>query len=250
MKIIAAAQQKGGVGKTNTIFHLAFSLSENGYRVGVIDVDPQANASYSLQKFASAVNASSFFFDANLTVDNLNVKSGEIILFKSTPDLIDVEAEKVSEVGETFAKNVSKLTSVVDILLIDTAPSLGVKMTSALYVSDITYTPLDMEVFGINGLDLMLTTIRNVQKANPKLNFLGVIPSKINSRNPRQVANHNELAKAYPDLIAPLVISERTSIGDALHYGIPVWKVKKTSARAAGKEMKAFAAYVIENIES
>ena len=90
----------------------------------------------------------------------------------------------------------------------------------------------------------MVTTIANVRKANPKLQFLGMVPSKVDAGNPRHGRHLDELERAYPQLMIPAGVGLRSNIADALVSGVPVWKIKKTAARKAAKEVRALAAHV------
>ena len=91
-----------------------------------------------------------------------------------------------------------------------------------------------------------LTTIFNIRKeSNPGLVFLGMLPSRVDARNPRHKTHLDELRQAYPQLLAPIAIGLRSSIADALATRVPVWKIRKTAARAAAKELRALGEYVL-----
>ena len=244
MKICAAVQQKGGVGKSNCIVHLAHDAAERGLKVLVIDLDTQGNASYTLQQFASGVASSALFSG----MVELPVNDG-ITLLSGDAKLADVENMQIGDAGEMFQANIDKLSGHFDLCLIDTAPALGVRMAAALYVSGFVFSPIEMEVYSILGVGLMNKTIANMKAVNPTLQFLGLIPSRYNSRNPRQVENLQNLIAKNPGLVAPVSIGERSSIGEALHYQIPVWQVRKTAARKAAAEIRAFADYVFNKME-
>jgi hypothetical protein len=89
------------------------------------------------------------------------------------------------------------------VCLIDTAPSLGVSMAAALYAADYVLSPIELEAYSIQGIKKMVMAIANVRKANPGLKFLGMVPSKIDGRNPRHGRHLQELANAYPQLMIP-----------------------------------------------
>jgi len=95
----------------------------------------------------------------------------------------------------------------------------------------------------------MVTTIAHLRKANPKLQFLGMVPSKVDGRNPRHARHLEELERAYPQLMMPTGVGLRSSIADALASRVPVWKIKKTAARKATQEIRALAAHVFEKME-
>lgn len=244
MKICAAVQQKGGVGKSNCIVHLAHDAAERGLKVLVIDLDTQGNASFTLQKYQSGIVASSLFTGPVTVTPNQ-----DITLLSGDPKLADIENMAISDAGEVFKNNIDNLASQFDLCLIDTAPALGVRMAAALYVSGYVFSPIEMEVYSILGVGLMNKTIANMKQVNPGLKFLGLIPSRYNSRNPRQVENLQNLTAKNPGLVAPVSIGERSSIGEALHFQMPVWQVRKTAARKAATEVRAFAQYVFTKME-
>lgn len=253
MKTLVVAQQKGGVGKTSSLVHLAFDFLERGLRVAVIDLDTQGNASFTLQEFASGYLASQMF---DLDGDSLrqwfkDLPEGPLVrLIASDAVLANMEKRTLSEAASMFKENIQALAdSGFDVVLIDTAPALGVSLAAALYAADSVLSPIELEAYSIQGIKKMLTTIANVRKLNTKLQFLGMVPSKVDARNPRHVRHQDELQTAYPQLMIPAAIGLRSSIADALASGVPVWKIKKTAARKATKEVRALAAYVFEKME-
>lgn len=253
MKTLVVAQQKGGVGKTASLVHLAFDFYERGLRVAVLDLDTQSNASFTLQDFKSGYFASQLFDDSG---DNLreffkSLPSGPVMsLIESDPELANMEKRSLTDASKAFQDAINALAdSGFDVVLIDTAPSLGVSLAAALFAADFVLSPIELEAYSIQGIKRMLTTIANVRTRNKKLKFLGMVPSKVDARNPRHVRHQDELRAAYPTLMVPASIGLRSSIADALASGIPVWKIKKTAARKAAQEVRALAAYVYKEME-
>ena len=253
MKTLVVAQQKGGVGKTSSLVHLAFDFLERGLRVAVIDLDTQGNASFTLQDFGSGYLASQMF---DKDGDNLRKWFADLPdeplmrLIESDAVLANMEKRSLTDAAAVFKENIKALAdSGFDVVLIDTAPALGVSLAAALYAADCVLSPIELEAYSIQGIKKMLTTIANVRKLNTKLKFLGMVPSKVDARNPRHVRHQDELQAAYPQLMIPAGIGLRSSIADALASGVPVWKIKKTAARKATQEVRALAAYVFEKME-
>lgn len=239
MKTVTSAQQKGGVGKTNCVTHIAHDFAERGLKVLVMDLDPQGNATFSLEAHLSNVLASQFF---NAEPFEIEVKD-DITLVAGDPAILNVEKLELGDVGENLKKHMERVSSHFDVCLIDTAPTLGVRLTSALYVSDFVFTPVEMEAYSMLGVNKMKTVIANIAKLNPKLTSLGLIPSRYDKRNPLQVENYNALKKQ----LAPVSIGQRVGYSRALHQKKPVWTFK--NARVAGKEMRALAEYVYKKME-
>lgn len=253
MKTLVVAQQKGGVGKTSSLVHLAFDFLERGLRVAVIDLDTQGNASFTLQEFGSGYLASQMFDQDGDALRHAfrELPEGSLMrLIESDAVLANMEKRSLTDAAAAFKENIQALAdSGFDVVLIDTAPALGVSLAAALYAADCVLSPIELEAYSIQGIKKMLTTIANVRKLNTKLKFLGMVPSKVDARNPRHVRHQVELRTAYPQLMIPAGIGLRSSIADALASGVPVWKIKKTAARKATQEVRALAAYVFEKME-
>ena len=253
MKTLVVAQQKGGVGKTASLVHLAFDFLERGLRVAVIDLDTQGNASFTLKAFASGYLASHLFDSDGDSLRKwfLDLPEGPLMcLIASDAVLANMEKRSLSDASAVLKENILALAdSGFDVVLIDTAPALGVSLAAALYAADFVLSPIELEAYSIQGIKKMLTTVANVRKFNGKLQFLGMLPSKVDARNPRHVRHLAELQTAYPSLLLPAGIGLRSSIADAMASGVPVWKIKKTAARKAAKEVRALASYVYEKME-
>lgn len=95
----------------------------------------------------------------------------------------------------------------------------------------------------------MAATIGNIRKVNSKLAFLGILPSKVDMRNPRHKRHLEEIKMQYNEIVIPHIIGLRSSIADALSSSLPVWKIKKTAARKAAQEMKAVSNYVLNKMQ-
>ncbi|EAT2029977.1 ParA family protein [Citrobacter freundii] len=245
MKVLVTANQKGGVGKTSTLVHLAFDFSERGKRVAVIDMDTQGNASYTLQELSSGIRASELWGDIDQERFAAIPVTG-ISLIESDTQLANVEKLSLQEMVNGFRKNMENLARCgFDVCLIDTAPTLSNALIVALASADFVVSPIELEVYSIQGIKKMLTTFNQVKRQmNKKLEFIGMVPSKVDGRNPRHVRHLAELQNAYPSLMVPASIGLRSSIADALASHVPVWKIKKTAARKASQEMRALANHV------
>lgn len=247
MKTLITANQKGGVGKTATLVHLAYDFHERGQQVAVIDLDTQANASYTLNDFRSGLLASQFFNGGPHSMDQ---EHNGMFLIESDAALADMETMPVNQAGERLRAGINALAEQgFDLCLIDTAPSLGVSLAAALIAADYVLSPIELEAYSMQGIEKMAAAITHIRQANPGLQFLGMVPSKVDSRNPRHGRHLDQLRQAYPQLIIPASIGLRSSIADALASRIPVWKIKKTAARKAAKEVRALANLVFQKME-
>lgn len=249
MKILVVANQKGGVGKTASAVNIGFFAHENVARTLFIDLDPQQNATSSLRDFHSGVRSSQLFSDRKLTISDVGDGSMRVIMGDDA--LTDLDATLSQDVAmQRFADRLAELGSMgFDLCVIDTAPALGIAMTSALMVADFVLSPVEMEAFSLQGIEKMITTIGNIKQYNKGLEFLGMMPSKVDTRNAQQVSNEAELRSAYPELVTPVTNYLRTAIPEALSQGIPVWNIKRTAARKAAKEVRAVSEFVCKKME-
>ena len=234
MKTIVLTNQKGGVGKTTIAVHLAMALREAGKRILFVDIDPQANSSKTLASNAVGVLTSQLFEESPVAFD---VHDG-INLIEADSKMVDIEQKNLSVV-RNFKSHLEQLQNKFDFCIIDSPPGLGNRMTSALIVADYVLSPIELEEYSIDGITKMLQTVFGVkQKLNPELQFLGMLPNRFNPRSAQQKDTLKALLKDYSQWIIPAKIGIRSSIPEALKEGIPVWELKKTSARAAANEFK------------
>ncbi|RIY39783.1 ParA family protein [Neopusillimonas maritima] len=249
MKVCVIAQGKGGVGKTASAAHIAFYAHEAGQRVLVIDLDT-GDLSKTLAEYQVGAIASSLFTEEG--IGSLAAKQGDnsgylamLPADKLLANLVFVSLEKAQQ---NFKVNLARFADHFDLCVIDTAPGLGIAKAAALHVADAVLSPVEMEAYSIEGIKSTMVTVLNARKSNPKLSFLGILPSRVDTRSPRQKSNLDQVRQAHGALMAPLVIGLRSSIAEALAHGRPVWKLRKTSARAAGKEMRELGDYVLAKL--
>jgi chromosome partitioning protein len=240
MKTIAVANQKGGVGKTSLCVHLAYQLAEQGYKVLFVDCDPQANASLTLNEFSSGIKASQLFEPAKLPVIELG--EGNIALIHADPALVNLDRAAMSII-ETFMEQLETFAEQFDVCVIDNSPSLSLRTTAGLFAADFVLSPVQVESYSIQGTTSLLQTIIGIrqrkQQGGGDLVFIGMLPNLVNNNSPMHRSNLKELIEAYPQYVMPFKISNRTSIGEALADQMPVWKINKSAAREAAKEMRA-----------
>ena len=244
MKTLVVVNQKGGVGKTTVVVNLAHHLSRMGMETAVLDIDVQADSSFALEEYASKMTSSQFFLDAPKSVPKTG---GGITVIGADDELLDIDSGTVEldDAAERFRSGIDRLEGEgFDLCLIDAPPAIGVRLYASLAAADYVLSPIEVETFSIKGINLLLRTIQTVVKLNPRLDFLGMIPNKVDRRNPRHLAGLKELREAYGKHILPVTIGLRTSISESAVAGKPIWTNTKTSARAAKREMQELADYV------
>lgn len=249
MKVLTFANQKGGVGKTALAVHTAFFLAEQKYRVVVIDLDPQENASFTLKPHALPLVASDLFQDKELP--EISVDADNLALIPGDSKLVNVDRAEMSVIG-TFMKQLGVIAKNFDVAIIDTSPSLSVRTTAALFGADFVASPVQVETYSVQGTKKLLQTVIGVQdrkrQSGSDLKFVGMLPNMVNNTSPMHKANLKQMVEAYPQYVMPFKISNRTSIGEALADRIPVWKLGKSAAREAGKEMREALAEIQKRI--
>lgn len=219
--ILTVANQKGGVGKTTFLVNYAYYLNQKQSKsVCVIDLDTQANCTLVLSKENKIDTA------YNLFKENINIQEfskDKINLYYSEINLLDEEEYD----KEIYLNNLKQLNKIYDCVLIDTAPVVSNRLIYSLQVSDYVITPIELEVFSLQGLELMLNTIFNIkQEYNNNMVFLGVLPSRVNTTNPRQLKALEDLKVEYGDDLFLPYVKNRNDIANALANQQSIFKSK------------------------
>lgn len=261
MKTLTVAIHKGGQGKTSLTCHLAFDAYERlKKRVLVIDLDTQSNTSFTLEQHSSGVLASELFADKdpdirerllhgrNKSRNRDHSDTATLDLLSADLDLINVRKLPGMDAARRLYEGLRRLDDLYDVCLIDTPPSLEEMMLAAGFASDYIVSPVELESYSLIGLKTMRSMVARIRKLKPDLTFLGILPNMVDARLPRHLANLESLRKSLSNEVIPLTIGLRSSIGEALGSQQPVWRIKKTSARAATYEIHAVADYLFKKM--
>ena len=227
-KIIALANQKGGVGKTTTTINLAASMATLEKKVLVIDSDPQANASSGLGVDIKKVDCSLYeciidHEDIRNAIYTTDIEGLDII--PSHIDLVGAEIEMLNmEHREKVLRNLlAGLKNEYDYIIIDCSPSLGLITVNALTAADSVIIPVQCEYFALEGISKLLNTIRIIKsKLNPKLEIEGFLLTMYDSR--LRLANqiYEEVKRHFQELVFKTVIQRNVKLGEAPSHGLPV----------------------------
>ncbi len=227
-KVIALANQKGGVGKTTTAINLAASMAVLEQRILLIDADPQANATSGIGFDIRAIKTSIYeclidHVDPNGIILNTDVEN--LDLLPSHIDLVGAEIEMTNLPGreQILKKVIAKIEDKYDFILIDCSPSLGLITLNALTSADSVLIPVQCEYFALEGLGKLLNTIKIVQsRLNPALEIEGFLLTMYDARLRLSNQVVDEVKKHFQQMVFETIIPRNIKLSEAPSFGKPV----------------------------
>jgi chromosome partitioning protein len=222
VKVIALANQKGGVGKTTTTINLGAALAERGKRVLLVDMDPQGALSVGLGLNPLALDKTLY----NLLMDTdqdagpviTNTKIDRVDLLPSNIDLAAAEVLLVGEVAreQALARVLRPLRRRYDFLLIDCPPSLGLLTVNALTAAEGVLIPLECEYFALRGMALLMDTISKIaDRLNPNLKIVGVLATMYDARTVHGREVLGRVEEAFGDRVFRTVVGKTIRFAEA-----------------------------------
>ena len=228
VNVISVANQKGGVGKTTTTINLAASIADRGYRVLIVDIDPQGNATSGLGIENSEIDQDIY----NVLIDEIPIQDtihhtsiAKLDMVPATINLSGAETELISMMArETRLKSaLDAISDQYDFIFIDCPPSLGQLSINAFTASDSILIPVQSEYYAMEGLSQLLNTIRLVQKHfNKDLGVEGVLLTMLDARTNLGAEVVKEVQSYFSKKVYKTIIPRITKLAEAPSYGQPI----------------------------
>jgi chromosome partitioning protein len=224
-KIIAIANQKGGVGKTTTAVNLSAALGVLEKKVLLVDADPQANATSGLGIDVQSVEMGTYqLLDGSITIEQaiLSTESPNLDIIPSHIDLVASEIELVDKNAREYRlkEALEGIKAKYDFIMLDCAPSLGLITLNALVAADAVIIPIQCEYFALEGLGKLLNTIKSVQKIhNKNLDIEGLLLTMYDTRLRLSNQVVEEVKKHFGKMVFKTIIQRNIRLSEAPSYG-------------------------------
>ena len=250
-KVIAIANQKGGVGKTTTAVNLAACLAKAGKKVLLVDIDPQGNytSGLGIDKRRCEKTIYNCLIDKE-KMENVSIETEyeNLSVCPSNLDLSGAEIELISVMGREnrLKESIASAREIFDYILIDAPPSLGLITINTLTAADSVIIPVQCEFYALEGVSQLIETIKRIKKAlNPNLYIQGIVMTMYDARTNLAMQVVDEVKRFFPGKVYRTIIPRNVRISEAPGFGKPVIYYDESS-----KGAEAYTELALELIES
>lgn len=248
-KIVAIANQKGGVGKTTTAINLAAALSAQGQRVLLVDIDPQGNAStgIGIEPDQRDLTTYELLLDDGVDLNDIikPTRTPNLFIIPATVDLSSADMELLSNEKRSFLlhdalRQPEMLEHRFDFILIDCPPSLNLLTVNAMIAADSVLVPLQSEFFALEGLSQLMLTVREVRQAgNPDLRIEGILLTMYDARNNLSLQVEQDARETLGDVVFRTIVPRNVRLSEAPSFAMPVLEYDPLSKGAAAYQSLA-----------